>query len=203
MRIVSIGRLNPEPSLIGTWMLAGMTDEQRAAIRQEATSAYGFLLEAEDRTDLKAEDILYRKPSGEEQMAWKLAWIDRFVGFFIHEYTPGSSLYIRGQEVYAPPVTNIAESLSSTYIPPSTLDSEGSYPSDNFRWFCSKCRSTEFTLSELRGSSGGFTAHFNWDTAIFTAVTCRLCYFTDFYNMPLDSFQRRFDLDKKLIKDHF
>lgn len=59
---------------------------------------------------------------------------------------------------------------------------------------CPKCNHDQYLLHELRGASGGFSAYFDLDLAIFTAVSCRKCQFTEFYNIPLKNFKQKYNL---------
>jgi len=64
-----------------------------------------------------------------------------------------------------------------------------------FDFKCPKCDSKEYSLSELRGSEGGIGAFFDLDNAIFTAVTCDKCKYTEFYNFGVAMFKHRFGID--------
>lgn len=59
---------------------------------------------------------------------------------------------------------------------------------------CPKCNQDRFYMHELRGSSGGISAYFDLDLAIFTAVSCRNCHFTEFYNLPLEEMKQRYSI---------
>jgi uncharacterized protein len=62
----------------------------------------------------------------------------------------------------------------------------------SFSFECPKCECKLYDISELRGSSGGFTAFMNLDLAIFTVVSCRRCGFSEFFRGESDNFRQRF-----------
>ncbi|MEQ1822046.1 MAG: zinc ribbon domain-containing protein [Fimbriimonadaceae bacterium] len=56
---------------------------------------------------------------------------------------------------------------------------------------CPKCACAMFKLGELYGSAGAMSALFNVDSAVYTAVICAKCDFTEFYTGYAEDFQRR------------
>lgn len=56
---------------------------------------------------------------------------------------------------------------------------------------CPKCHHPRYLLSELRGSSGGFTAWMNLDTQILTMVVCQRCRYTELYQLSKEEFRKR------------
>ena len=62
-------------------------------------------------------------------------------------------------------------------------------------FLCPKCSTTTFYLSELRGSSGGFSAMFDLDISIFTTVICSKCGFTELFYGDSTEFKKRLGLE--------
>jgi uncharacterized protein len=48
-------------------------------------------------------------------------------------------------------------------------------------YVCPKCGSLDASVSPVRVTEGLLGALLNWQTAVFTAVSCSGCSYTDFY----------------------
>ncbi|MBX3120350.1 MAG: hypothetical protein KF784_14910 [Fimbriimonadaceae bacterium] len=59
-----------------------------------------------------------------------------------------------------------------------------------FDFQCMKCGHQGFTLSEMRGPSGGMSAYLNIDSQIVTLLSCNACRFTEVYFMRLEHFKQ-------------
>lgn len=63
----------------------------------------------------------------------------------------------------------------------------------DFPYKCPLCEGVRYSISELRGASGGWTAMFNYDTAVFTVLTCANCRHATLINMFVGDFKEKYE----------